>query len=64
MIVTVDAIVADHSRTAIFATTIATMNISAGTIAVTSITGAAGIGMDGARAACSTMASFGWWCWP
>ena len=40
------------------------MNIAAATIAVMSITDAAGIGMDAGQAACSTMASFAWWCLP
>jgi hypothetical protein len=56
---TADIIAGDHSTTAIFATSIA-----AATIAVMSITDAASTGTDGARAACSIMASFAWWCWP
>jgi hypothetical protein len=55
----VDIIAGDHSRTAIFATSTA-----AAIIAVMSIPGAAGTDTDGGQAACSTMASFAWWCWP
>ena len=54
----------DHSTTAIFAINTATMNIAAAIIAVMSITDVAGTGTDAAQAACSTMATFAWWCWP
>jgi hypothetical protein len=59
MTATADTIAGDHSTTAIFAT-----SIGDAPPAVMSITGAAGTGTDGAPAACSTMANFGWWYWP
>jgi hypothetical protein len=55
---TADIIAVDHLTTAIFATIITTMTIAVTTIAVMSRTVAAATGMDGGRAACSTMASF------